>query len=168
MLDQVKQQLNEFAAATVKRARFYLNVRKKNSTKDLFNSLGWEINTPKNKLRLRFTGMPYAGVVDKGRRAGKMPPISAIRKWINDKPVKLRNKKGQFIPKTEQAIDSAAYAIALKIKRKGVKGSDFFTDAFNDTFDKFPQQLTRNYSKSISTIYKNTFLNEFNRKIKRK
>lgn len=168
MLKDLQPQLNEFAASVVKRARFYLNVRKKNSTKDLFNSLGWDLLTPKNKIRLRFTGEPYAGVVDKGRRPGKMPPIAAIKKWINQKPVRLRNKKGQFIPKTDSAVDSAAYAIALKIKRKGIKGSNFFSDAFEDSFQKFPQELTRNYSKTVSRLYKDTFLNEFNRKIKRK
>ena len=168
MLKQLQEQLNYFAGATVKRARFYLNVRKKNSTKDLFNSLGWEINTnTKGKLRLRFTGMPYAGVVDKGRRAGKMPPVQAIRKWINQKPVKLRNKQGQFIPKTDANIDRAAYAMALKIKRKGIKGSNFFSDAFEDEFGKFPKELTRNYSKQVGAIYKDTFLREFNRKIKK-
>ena len=168
MLKQLQEHLNYFAGATVKRARFYLNVRKKNSTKDLFNSLGWEINAnTKGKLRLRFTGMPYAGVVDKGRRAGKMPPVQAIRKWINQKPVKLRNKQGQFIPKTDANIDRAAYAMALKIKRKGIKGSNFFSDAFEDEFGKFPKELTRNYSKQVGTIYKDTFLREFNRKIKK-
>ena len=49
--------------------------------------------------------------MEDGRRAGTMPPVSAIRQWIKDKNANA----GTDIP------EEAAFAIAYVIKRDGIK-----------------------------------------------
>jgi hypothetical protein len=49
--------------------------------------------------------------MEDGRRAGTMPPVSAIRQWIRDKNANA----GTDIP------EEAAFAIAYVIKRDGIK-----------------------------------------------
>ena len=49
--------------------------------------------------------------MEQGRKAGAFPPVSAIKKWIQDK----NRTAGTDIP------EEAAYAIAYVIKRDGIK-----------------------------------------------
>lgn len=59
--------------------------------------------------------------VNVGRRRNlKGVPISAIEKWINDRGLKGRDKKGRFI-KTR----SFAFAIQTNIKKFGIRPSNF-------------------------------------------
>lgn len=51
-----------------------------------------------------------------GRKAGKMPPVSAIKKWV-----KIRGIRGV---KKNSSIDSIAWAIAKKIAREGTKAEN--------------------------------------------
>jgi hypothetical protein len=53
----------------------------------------------------------YIYQMEDGRKAGTMPPVSAIKKWIRDK----NTNAGTDIP------ESAAWAIAYVIKRDGIQ-----------------------------------------------
>lgn len=64
----------------------------------------------------------YAVYVDKGRKAGKMPPVKAIMKWMRDKGI--RSKSGI------RTID-IAYVIARSIGERGIKPRPFI-EAFTD------------------------------------
>lgn len=66
------------------------------------------------------TGAPYAIFVEKGRRAGKRPPIAPIKKWAR---IKLGN-------------EGAAFAIASKIGRKGTKPQPFMLPALEKNKEK--------------------------------
>lgn len=59
--------------------------------------------------------LPYASVVELGRRPGKMPPVQPILDWVEHK-LGLRDR----------AAESAAWAIAKKIQRKGTAGARMF------------------------------------------
>ena len=49
--------------------------------------------------------------VDKGRRSGSMPPIKPISKWIK-----------------QRGLDLNPWAVAMSIKRKGIKPTNIYTD----------------------------------------
>ena len=61
-------------------------------------------------LRVSLLGEKYTDQLVYGRRAGTMPPVSAIEQWIKDKGI---------IPNIP--IRSLAWAIAINIKKKGTK-----------------------------------------------
>jgi len=157
------------AERIVERARFYLNVRKKNTKgKNLYKSLRSNVRVLPRSIEISFEGKDYAGVVDKGRRAGTMPPVDKIRKWIDAKPVRLRSGTGAFIKSTAKAKDRAAYAMALKIKRTGIKGSNFFSDAVKDRINELDESVLNAYKLDAENYFDDFFLKAKNRAIKGK
>jgi hypothetical protein len=122
---------------------------------NLLRSLYYKINIRYNKPTIDFTvsndeAGKYADVIELGRRPGaKMPPVSAIEKWLKLKPIKLRNRQGEFIKSTESAIKSAAYAIAKSIGEKGIQGINYYGEAIDDTWDEYKDKLMEGYIKGI-------------------
>lgn len=72
---------------------------------------GLEIDIKNTKMIIY--GAMHSKYMERGRRAGGRPPISAIMRWLDNKknlpPSMLRNKK------------QVAFAIATKIAKEGVK-----------------------------------------------
>lgn len=60
--------------------------------------------------RVTITAPHYVYQMEQGRKPGTFPPLEAIKQWIRDK----NKTAGTNIPET------AAYAIALMIKRNGI------------------------------------------------
>ena len=62
--------------------------------------------------------------------------------------VKGRDKKtGRFI--TNKAL---GFAIAQGIKKKGRKGTKFFTKSFDQQFDKLPDEIANNLDLGLENI----------------
>lgn len=61
--------------------------------------------------RVTLTAPHYIEQLENGRKAGTMPPVSAIKAWIKNK----NQTAGTNIP------ESAAFAIAYVMKRDGIK-----------------------------------------------
>ena len=59
-----------------------------------------------------------------------------VRGWIANKPLKLRNAKGQFIEKSEKNIKSAAFLIGRAIAQRGLTRTQFFTKPFTTELNK--------------------------------
>ena len=163
MADEFEEILNEYALAVVERAQSNLRIKRRVRGKmvnrvasgNLLRSLYYKINIRYNKPTIDFTvsndeAGKYADVIELGRRPGaKMPPVSAIEKWLKLKPIKLRNRQGEFIKSTESAIKSAAYAIAKSIGEKGIQGINYYGEAIDDTWDEYKDKLMEGYIKGI-------------------
>lgn len=83
-------------------------------------------------------GNEYGLAVDEGRRAGKMPPINEIIKWIDAKPVTLRTTraaalKGSITTQKKRL----AFAIARKIGRDGTRPAGFIDEALARAMKNF-------------------------------
>lgn len=154
--------LNEYAATVVERAQSNLRIKRRVRGKvvnrvasgTLLNSLTYKLRIRYNKPTIDFTvkgdAGRYADVIEYGRKPGaKMPPVSAIEKWIKIKPLKLRNRQGEFIKSTESAIKSAAFAIAKSIGENGIVGINYYQDAINDTWEDYSEQLLTAYAKGV-------------------
>jgi hypothetical protein len=154
--------LNEYAATVVERAQSNLRIKRRVRGKvvnrvasgNLLNSLTYKLRIRYNKPTIDFTvkgdAGRYADVIEYGRKPGaKMPPVSAIEQWIKLKPLKLRNRQGEFIKSTESAIKSAAIAIAKSIGENGIEGINYYQDAINDTWEDYSEQLIQAYAKGV-------------------
>lgn len=157
--------LNEYAATVVERAQSNLRIKRRirgkvvnrvgsNRSDNLLNSLTYKLRIRYNKPTIDFTvkgqAGNYADVIEYGRKPGaKMPPVSAIEQWIRIKPLKLRNRQGEFIKSTETAIKSAAFAIAKSIGENGIEGINYYQDAINDTWEDYSEQLIQAYAKGV-------------------
>ena len=95
-----------------------------------------------------FKMLEYGFNVDKGRKAGtgvSREGQQSIMKWIRKKPLKMRDtregKKGQFLKMTESREKGLAFVISRNIKKRGLKPTNFFTDAYESQEEKLFSQL---------------------------
>ena len=95
-----------------------LNKGDKNASGDLAKSLKVEVEEGGSLISVRFKAKEYWKYVDGGRRPGKRPPIAPLERWIVKK-LGLSD---------EDSIKSIAFAIANKIKKKGIKPTYIFRD----------------------------------------
>jgi hypothetical protein len=162
MASEFDKILNEYAATVVERAQSNLRIKRRVrgkmvnrvSSGNLLNSLLYKIKVRYGKPTIDFTvkgqAGQYADVIEFGRKPNsKMPPVAAIEKWIRMKPLKLRNRQGEFIKSTESAIKSAAYNIARSIGEKGIEGINYYGEAIDDTWDDYKDKLMDAYVKDI-------------------
>jgi hypothetical protein len=163
MASEFDKILNEYAATVVERAQSNLRIKRRVrgkivnrvSSGNLLNSLIYKIKVRYGKPTIDFTvdndaAGQYADVIEFGRKPNsRMPPVSAIEKWIRMKPLKLRNRQGEFIKSTESAIKAAAYNIARSIGKKGIEGINYYGEAIDDTWDDYKDKLMDAYIKDI-------------------
>lgn len=167
MLDNLKRELELFEKRVIQQAKSNLTKQKKKASGNLYNSIDSELNVHKQSFSLEFMMSPYGQFVDKGVSGkkkkyntpfsykSKMPPSSVFEKWIKNKGIKGRNKKGQFI-----TSKSLSYLIARSIFNKGIKPSLFFTKPFNNEYKKLSNDLVEAFGLDIDKFLNYT-LNKY-------
>jgi len=173
-LDNTYKALEEYSDRVVERARKNLNTtgfahkgRKINASKELSKGLGYKIAKNNKGLIAEFTSKKdYAPFVEEGRKKGKPPPYRTILKWIEEKRLKLRNKKGQFITSKGQTnMVSAAIAIAKSIGKRGTKATHFFGDAMEYEFKQLPPEIGEALVKDMESVIVDAFQKNDNIKV---
>lgn len=163
--------LTEWAEDTIKFARINLGDRNRkkqnartgkfrkgkiNASGDLSKSLGYKLNTNKNSIKFGITGLPYADVVDGGRKKGKGIPLAPLKKWVKKKPIRLRNKDGAFVKMTEARINNFVGAVSFNAKKYGIKPTNFLKEALEDSTNKhealFTTALSGDFEQQIEQI----------------
>ena len=167
MLSNVKDELNRFAKYVISQSRANLTRGKKNSSKDLYNSLDSEVKVSKNSFELSFLMEEYGVYQDKGvsgvkkkystpySYTTKMPPPSKMDKWIVKKGIAPRDKNGKFISRK-----SLQFMIARSIFNNGIKPSLFFTKPFEKAFKNLNKDLVEAYKLDVEQLMKNTINNK--------
>ena len=167
MLANVKEELNRFAKYVISQSRANLTRGKKNSSKDLYNSLDSEVKVSKNSFELSFLMEDYGLFQDKGvsgvkkkyntpySYTSKMPPPSKMDKWIVKKGIAPRDKSGKFISRK-----SLQFMIARSIYNNGIKPSLFFTKPFEKAFKGLSKDLVEAYKLDVEQLMKNTINNK--------
>ena len=167
MLVNVKDELNRFAKYVISQSRANLTRQKKNSSKELYNSLDSEVKVSANSFSLSFLMAEYGVYQDKGvsgvkkkyntkfSYTTKMPPPSKMDKWIVKKGIAPRGKDGKFISRK-----SLQFMIARSIFNNGIKPSLFFTKPFEKAFKGLNKDLVEAYKLDIETLMKNSINNK--------
>jgi len=167
MLVNVKEELNRFAKYVISQSRANLTRGKKNSSKNLYNSLDSDVKVAKNSFELSFLMEDYGVFQDKGVSGvkkkyntpysykSKMPPPSKMDKWIVKKGIAPRDKSGKFISRK-----SLQFMIARSIFNNGIKPSLFFTKPFEKAFKGLNKDLIEAYKLDVEQLMKNTINNK--------
>ena len=164
----LERYLESFGKYIVKQARTNLTKGKKNVSKDLYNSIKFEVETEANgDFTVQFMMDYYGQFVDKGvsgnkkkrtykdwkgktvstpyKYTTKQPPSSVLTKWIKMRGIKGRdNKTGRFISNKTLAI-----LIGRSIKIKGIQGISFFQRPLQLAMKKFPKDYAQALKKDI-------------------
>tara|TARA_R110000803_G_scaffold1823_3_gene6022 strand:+ start:458 stop:961 length:504 start_codon:yes stop_codon:yes gene_type:complete len=167
MLKNVKEELNRFAKYVISQSRANLTRGKKNSSKELYNSLDSNVKVSENSFELTFLMEDYGVFQDKGvsgvkkkyntkySYTTKMPPPSKMDKWIVKKGIAPRDKNGKFISRK-----SLQFMIARSIFNNGIKPSLFFTKPFEKAFKNIDKDLIKAYKLDIETLMNNSINNK--------
>ena len=167
MLTNVKEELNRFAKYVISQSRANLTRGKKNSSKELYNSLDSDVKVSANSFSLSFLMAEYGVYQDKGvsgvkkkyntkyAYTTKMPPPSKMDKWIVKKGIAPRDKDGKFISRK-----SLQFMIARSIFNNGIKPSLFFTKPFEKAFKNLNKDLVEAYKLDVEQLMKNTINNK--------
>jgi len=143
-MDNTKKALEKFGKYLVKESRKNLTRKKKNVTSSLYDSLDYQVKAMPNSFEFDFLMEEYGEWVDKGRRAGKNPPFSPLRKWVEDRRIQFRDNSGKF-----QTYDQTAWAVVKSIGKKGIEPSNFYTRPFNLGFQKLPNEVAEAYALDV-------------------
>ena len=155
--ENTKRVLDKFGKYLVKESRKNLTRKKKNVTNSLYESLDYDIKAMPNSFEFDFLMNEYGEWVDKGRKAGKNPPFSPLRKWVEDRRIQFRSNKGKF-----QSYDQTAWAIVKSIGKKGIPASNFYSRPFNLGYAKLPNEIVEAYALDVEDFLEFTIdkLNE--------
>ena len=167
MLTNVKEELNRFAKYVISQSRANLTRQKKNSSKDLYNSLKSDVKVSANSFELSFLMEDYGVFQDKGvsgvkkkyntkySYTNKMPPPSKMDKWIVKKGIAPRDKNGKFISRK-----SLQFMIARSIFNNGIKPSLFFTKPFEKAFKNIDKDLIKAFKLDVEALMSNSINNK--------
>jgi len=155
--ENTQKALDKFGKYLVKESRKNLTRKKKNVTNSLYESLDYDIKAMPNSFEFDFLMNEYGEWVDKGRKAGKNPPFSPLRKWVEDRRIQFRSNKGKF-----QTYDQTAWAIVKSIGKKGIPASNFYSRPFNLGYAKLPNEIVEAYALDVEDFLEFTIdkLNE--------
>jgi len=161
-LKETKRALQIFARNVVKFSRSNLTHQKKNVSKELYNSIGYDLKVHKNSFSLSFEMEDYGAFQDKGVSGkekkyntefgfkSKMPPLEPILKWVNARILRLRDKETGRFKKGGQK--SLAFLIQRSIYKKGIKPTLFFTKPFEASFKRLPDNLIEKFALDLENI----------------
>ena len=177
-LNNTIQALQKLGGSVIKEGRSILKRKKKTTSQNtLYNDFDYLVTAKKETVTLEFMfggAEDYWMFVDEGvRGAGgykgrggsrgkgspfkfstKMPPRSAIEKWIVYKPLKeARDSKGRFISRK-----SLAFLIQRSIFQRGLQRTQFFsrpfTEQLNEQVDSITQALADDLELSLEETLK--------------
>ncbi len=102
-----------------------------------------------------------------GREPGKMPPISKLKEWIEIRRITYEsiaykrqpsaNWKPKYTPQ-ERGLNSVAWAIGMKIKKKGTQRHTNNESVYSPVLDEVLQLFTTFIAKKTETVIINTLL----------
>lgn len=163
-LAEVKKELEKFKNAVIKESRNNLKSMRKDTFGKLSKSLKGNVKVSKNSFEFDFSMEEYGMYQDKGvsgtkkkyntpyKYTNKMPPPSALDKWIVKKGLAPKDKNGKFTGRTVNSVGfrkSIQFLIAKKIYTQGIKPSLFFTKPFEKYYKKLPNQLIEKYGLDL-------------------
>ena len=142
--------LNDFGRELVERYKDTLEQEDLNATYNLYNSVEYYIGLEDSAMQVELHLEEYWYYLENGRKAGKWPPLKAIKQWVLAKPILPR--RDNKIPKPEQL----AFLIARKIGEEGTEGQHPLENTLNgimETFkDRIEDAITRDVMNNLDEI----------------
>jgi hypothetical protein len=170
-LKDTQDALNAFGKYVVQQSRSKLTKGRKNASKRLYESLGYDLKVMPNSFSMAFLMENYGEYQDKGvsgtevkyntpyKYTNKMPPPSAFSQWVVRKGLKgTRDASGRFVSRK-----GLQFAIAKSIFKKGIKPSLFFTKPFEAAFKNLPNDIVEAYGLDVENFLKTTINNKATR-----
>ena len=137
--------LNDFGKYLVEEYKDQLILNDVNASDELYNSVVYSVSQNKNVFEVKLELADYWKYVENGRKAGKWPPISAIQKWIEIKPVLPRPMDNGKLPTTQQL----AFLISRKIGLEGIAPRPLLQKSVDNIWNVFEEYIAEAFTKDL-------------------
>ncbi len=165
------QVLTDFSKYVVKQSRTNLTKGGRNVSKQLYDSIGYDVKVSKNSFELGFKMQDYGQFQDQGvrgksssSRAPRSPfkfgtgsgakggLTNGIDTWVKRKRIQFKNRKsGKFM-----SYENTAFLIRNSIYNKGLKPTMFFSKPFEAGFINLPDDVIQAYGLDVENFLKYT------------
>lgn len=112
------------------------------NTGRLQDSLDFDVTKDKDGFVLTFYAVDYAFYIERGRKPGKGIPPDILKRWIETKPIRMRNEVGQFVQMNETRKNQLTFLINRKIKTFGIDPVPFIEEGFSESLKSFEKEFT--------------------------
>lgn len=163
--------LNDFSKYVVKQSRTNLTKGGNNVSKQLYDSISYDLNVNPNSFELGFKMQDYGQFQDlgvRGKTSSSRAPRSpfkfgtgsgakggltnGIDNWVKKKRIQFKNRKsGKFM-----TYENTAFLIRNSIYNKGLKPTMFFSKPFEDGFLRLPDDVIEAYGLDVENFLKFT------------
>lgn len=140
--------LEKFTESLVDEIKKELIKQDKKSSGDLIKSIDFKVDKRSNSIFISLLAEDYFLYVDQGRKPGKFPDISKIKKWIIQK--RIRPNKGT-------SLDQLTFLIARSIKENGIEPTNILNKSIENIYrkNKFNKVLFDTFQQEIDDMLKN-------------
>lgn len=152
--------LNDFGQMLVEEYKDQLILNDVNASDELYNSVNYIFKENGGTFEVSLELADYWKYVENGRKAGKWPPISAIEKWIEIKPVIPRPMKNGKLPTTQQLaflISRKIYGFITRngklipIDSGGIKPRPILQQTIDEVWDIMNEYIAEAFAKDLET-----------------
>lgn len=137
--------LNDFGKFLVDEYKDRLILNDVNASDTLYKSVKFNVENNGKTFEVQITLEDYWKYVENGRKPGKWPPINAIQKWVEIKPVLPRPMANGKLPTTQQL----AFLIARKIGLEGIKPRPLLQQSVNEVWEVMKEHLEEALAKDL-------------------
>jgi hypothetical protein len=134
--------LEEFGQRLIDSYKRELGSRGKIASGRLVDELRYEVRDGDYRISVMLHLAEYWKFVEGGRKPGTFPPVDAIRKWIEVKPIVPRPDKNGRLPTIEQL----SFLIGRKIATQGIPA----TPALKLSLDSVYQQMVTAVGEALA------------------
>lgn len=137
--------LEEYGQRVVEAYKAQLHSRGKHATGKLANEVTYKVRKAGTMISVVLHLADYWKYVEKGRKAGKFPPLDAIRKWIEVKPIIPRPDKNGRLP----TIPQLTFLIGRKIAEQGIPPTNALSLSVEAVYQDMLTELQRAIAQDI-------------------
>lgn len=139
--------LERYAEVFIEEARTKLRNNDSLASQNLYNNMRPLIEIDDEELRVSIYLEDYWIWLEKGRKAGKMPPFPKIRDWVEVKGIASGDN-----------IDNVAWAITKSIGDNGTKPHPFFESTKEDVNARFENEIMYAVQEDIAAYVEEVLL----------
>ena len=132
-LNKLESVINKFGEAIIIEMQNELSDNGSIATAELLDSLTYDYRIDAEQIIMRFLSADYAKYVEKGRSAGKYPPVSKIQDWCEVKGINIKD----------------SFAIAKHIYKFGIQPKPFILNSFEKKKREFIIALMQVYGEEV-------------------
>tara|TARA_R110000751_G_scaffold162214_1_gene268704 strand:- start:38 stop:562 length:525 start_codon:yes stop_codon:yes gene_type:complete len=172
MLNNLQAELQAFGKYVVQQSRSNLTKQKHNVSKNLYNSIHYDLTEKNDDYTLSFIMDEYGTFLDKGVKGAnpslvkngkqkapnspysyksKRPPMQPLADWAKKRNIRLRDKKGRFKKGNYRTI---GFILQRSIFAQGMKPTMFFTKPFEVAFERYKKGINKTLIEDLIDIFK--------------